>query len=396
MAKTSLSITFLYPSRRVGGAQLLFIRLAKELSKNEDISVNVVDYVGGYLEGQLSSHPNIKVLPYRNSSVDIENGTVVVTPLSNFADLQFLLKGDLSQIKVLFWSIHPTNLNYVLNANGRKWFGGKAEVKNFLHTLSDQGNIIYMDEANFLAVKEEIQLPIKPTYLQIPLEIKEYKKKERAKSDKLNIGWLGRISYDKINSLIKIIDEISALPEKNDIVFHVIGNGERINELEEYLKKSNINYVLVGVLIDEDLSLYMNEFIHLGVAMGTSCMEFAARKIPVFLVDFGYKRFPEKIKYNWLFETNFYSLGSEINPLNHRNHSFRDLVKQCQDNPDIGQKCYNYVVHNHNIKDISLKLIDYCQMLKEFDMVTFNRIQRKLNPPIYSKIYSLYRRIRNF
>jgi hypothetical protein len=392
----SLSITFMYPSRRIGGAQLLFIRLAVELSKSDTIVVNVVDYPDGFLASQLSNYNKVTILPYSNGCVKIYEETVLITPLSNFADLKYLIKGDFTKIRILLWSIHPTNIDYVFASNGRKWFKNVLPVKNFLKSLSDLGNIVYMDEANFLAAKKVIGLKNHPEFLQVPLEIKNYKSEVKEYYDKVNIAWLGRISYDKIFSIIKVVDEIKALKNNSQIVLHIIGTGEKLDQLEIYLKKSGIKYLLVGTLVDDDLSFYMNKYIQIGVAMGTSCMEFATRKIPVFIIDYCVERFPNNIKYNWLFETQNYTLGSDIDAVTHRNHTFNELLNQYETDESLGQKCYNYVIENHNIDHVALKLIDYCRGLKPIDNYSFAKIQKILNPAIYRIFYVLYRRMRRF
>lgn len=393
--KDTLSITFLYPSMRVGGAQLLFIRLAIELSKYDDLLVNVVDYPCGYLESQLKSYDRITILPYINGSVAIGDETVLVTPLSNFADLTHLVEGNFANIKVLLWCIHPSNLDFVFNGNARKWFRNKKKLKSFIEMLSDAGNIVYMDEANFLAVNELVPINKKPEYLQIPMEIKDYISTDKSVSKKLNIAWLGRISYDKVYSIIKIIDEIKLLADWDKVVFHVIGVGEKFNLLESYLKESGIDYILKGTLEGDDLSKYMLEKIDLGVAMGTSCMEFAARKIPVFIIDFSEEEFPKNVKYNWLFETQNYTLGSHINSVTNRNHVFFELINEYKKDNTLGQKCYQYVVDNHDIKVVALKLIERCENLKYIELPQFNTIQKMLNPSLYIFFCYLYRKGKN-
>lgn len=394
--KDTLSITFLYPSRRVGGAQLLFIRLAIELSRYDNLLVNVVDFPGGYLESELKGYDRITILPYIEGYVEISNEMVLVTPLSNLADLKHLVNGNFAKIKVLLWSIHPSNLDFVFNANGRKWFGDKKKLKEIIKNISDAGNLIYMDEANFLAVKELLAINKQPEYLQIPIEIKDYISTVKIETDKLNIAWLGRVSYDKVYSIMKIVDEIKSLVDRDKVVFHVIGTGEKFNELESYLKESGINYVLPGTLVSDELSAYMIENIQLGVAMGTSCMEFAARKIPVFLIDYSEEKFPNEIKYNWLFETQYYTLGSHVNSATYRNHVFVELLNQYKNDVTIGEQCYQYVENNHDIKKVAVKLISHCKSLKPIDVLEFNVIQKLLNPPLYNSLYSLYRRIRRF
>ena len=392
----SLSITFMYPSRRIGGAQLLFTRLAIELSKKDKIVVNVVDFPDGFLASQLINYNKVNILPYTNGCVTINEETVLITPLSNFADLKYLIKGDFSKIKILLWSIHPTNIDYVFASNGRKWFKNVLPAKNFLKLLSDLGNIVYMDEANFLASKKVIDLESQPEFLQVPLEIKDYKPEVKGNSDKINIAWLGRISYDKIFSIIKIIDEIKALDNFDQMVFHIIGTGEKLEQLEVYLKKSGINYFLAGTLVENDLSSYMNKNIQIGVAMGTSCMEFATRKIPVFLIDFSEEKFPDNIKYNWLHETQNYTLGSDIKEATKRNHTFQQLLNLYKNDSTIGEQCYEYVVRNHDITKVAEKLISHFEVIESTDVAAFNKAQNLLNPPLYKYLYSLYRRIRRF
>lgn len=389
-----ISITFLYPSYKIGGAQLLFIRLAIELSKYNNILVNVVDYPGGYLESKLKNYNKIKIISYENGYIELSEETVVITPLSNFADLKYMIKGDFRKIKILLWAIQPTNINYVLNSNGRNWLGGKFLVKEFLKTLSRSGNILFMDEANFLAVKNVININNSHEYLQIPVEIKDYNLDDKCQTDKINLAWLGTVTVNKIYPLIKIIDEIKSYEHSKKIFFHIIGKGEYMSQLETYLKKSKINYVLAGTLEDEQLSLYIKKYIQIGVAMGTSCIEFALRKVPAFLIDFSEKRFPKNIKYNWLFETKHYTLGSHINESSNRNHNFCSILNQYRNDSSIGEKCYEYVRNNHDIKKVAIKLISHCNDLKPIDVFKFNKIQKLLNPPIYYCLYYLYRKLK--
>lgn len=388
------SITFLYPSYKIGGAQLLFIRLAIELSKYNNILVNVVDYPGGYLESKLKNYKKIKIYSYESGYFKISDETVVITPLSNFADLKYMIRGDFRKIKILLWAIQPTNIDYVLNSNGRNWLGGKFRIKKFLKTLCCSGNILFMDEANFLAVKDVITINKSHEYLQIPVEIKDYNFDNKYQTDKINLAWLGSVTVNKIFPIIKIIDEIKSFEHSENFFFHIIGSGEYMSQLETYLKKSKINYVLAGTLEDEQLSHYLKKHIQIGVAMGTSCMEFALRKVPAFLIDFSEKRLPGNIKYNWLFETKNYNLGSHVNKSCDRNHNFSSILNQYKNDSTIGEKCFEYVRNNHDIKKVSIKLISHCNDLKPIDVFKFNQVQKLLNPPIYYCLYYLYRKIK--
>ncbi|AFD09310.1 hypothetical protein Solca_4320 [Solitalea canadensis DSM 3403] len=390
------NICFFYPSKNVGGAQLLFVRLAIELSLIEGLNIKVIDYSEGFLTKQLANTPNVSLIPFVNGKAKIDFETILITPLSYIADIEYLVDFNIQEVKLLFWAIHPDNLKDSLYAKGRKIFINKAQLRHYIVTLSEKGNIIYMDGANFYSVVKELDINFKPFYLPIPVDIKE-QSKVRIKKDKvLNLGWLGRISYDKINSLYKIIDEVRFFSElkKFNIHLHIIGDGEEKEDLITYLKKSNVSYTLAGTLMNQYLDNYIIENIDLGVAMGTSCIEFASRKIPVFLIDFSHDRFPNDYKYNWLFETEDYTLGSNVNSISERKNSFEQLIKQFSDDNKLGEKCYLYTLNNHYIKNVLNSLLLHCEDLVACDRNEWKMFQKKINPILYKISYKLYRKLK--
>ncbi len=386
------SITFLYPSRRIGGAQMLFIRLAQEFSTYDDVSVHVVDYPDGYLRSQLVQNSKIHFLPFNDGSVVINFQTTVITPLSNFSDIRYLIKSDFALLNLLFWAIQPYNLQYALYYNGRKLFGHQREINSFVKDLCMSGNVVYMDEANYLGVTAILGDDLNSKYIPIPLDIPlNSVENKKISNGKINIGWLGRISFDKINSIVRIIDEIKLSVESKNIIFHIIGDGEKLPDLLVYLQQSKIDFILTGVLVGNDLDNYMLQNIDLAVSMGTSCMEFAIRKIPIFIIDYSFDPFPEKIKYNWLFETKNYTLGSDIVSAGIRNHSFSQLLSQFKHDHTLGEKCYQYVKENHDIKPVTRLLYEHIVRLSPLDWKKFKLINSYLNPFWFKILYGLFR-----
>lgn len=372
---------------KIGGAQLLFIRLAKELAKIKELEVFVIDYSGGYLESKLTNQSNIKILNFNNTPVVINKKTTIITPFTNILNIDKLVKIDVPSIGLLLYAIHSDGIKYILYKNGRRWFGGKQKAKDMIKYLSDNGNIIYMDKANYDAVKEDIDISAS-YYLPIPAEAKGCAVLPLKKyGDVINIGWLGRICYYKIHSIIKIADEIKNINSNRKIVFHIIGEGDKKQKLTRYLNSIGIDYRVPGILEEKKLSDYIDENIDMGVAMGTSCLEFAYRKIPSLLIDFSEKPFPKDVRYNWLFETELYTLGSELGKATHRNHDFSDILEQLELKSELGQLCYNYVIQNHSIIKTSSKLFEHLNNIPDVKTERLIRLQKLVSPKAYEYFY---------
>ncbi|MFN3784295.1 MAG: hypothetical protein ACK4R6_10265 [Spirosomataceae bacterium] len=388
------SITFFYPSRKIGGAQMLFIRLALEISKYDNISVNIIDYRGGYLESQVKNIEKINVIPYIKGCTKIEHETILITPLSNLLDINKLFNDDIKEVKILLWSIHPENLKFVLQGNGRKWFANEMKAKKIIKEIALKGVLTYMDAANFQEVKKKLSIETQPEYLQIPIIIENEVQDIKIYSETVNIAWLGRLAQDKIYSILKIIDEISISEYKDKIVFHVIGGGVKESEIRKYLVRKKIKYVFTGVLEGRDLSRYMVEKIQIGVAMGTSCMEFATRRVPVFIVDYSASKFPLNVKYDWLYQTQDYTLGMDVQGAMERKHNFDEIINDYLNDKTLGDKCYNYVKDNHDIGTVVKKLLNKCEALKEVEFSIFRNLNDFLIPTPLAEVYILYSKIK--
>ena len=93
------NITFFYPSTIVGGAEYLFIRLAKHLAHlGHDVSV--VDLKQGFLSRELQDTP-VQLIPYEKDIPIVipENTHLILTSmlLFNFTNLQI---SNLSKILI--------------------------------------------------------------------------------------------------------------------------------------------------------------------------------------------------------------------------------------------------------------------------------------------------------
>lgn len=398
-----MNITFLYPSRRVGGAQLLFVRMAKFLSEQREVEVSVVDYNDGFLKESLKG-TSVNILEFVGNKVSVNFDTTIITPLSNITDCRKIVVSD-SNVNFLFWSIHPDGLKYALEDKGRKYFLiDHSEIKKKVRFLAEKGGILFMDDTNLHAISTYLGYTLSPSYLAIPLEEKAslLKKDLNEENGIINIGWLGRLSDDKINSLYNIIDRIEELVSvySGKLHLHIIGDGEEKEHLLSYLKNKKCEYTYVGTLLNKNLEEYLIKNIDLGVAMGTSALEMGIRRIPVLLLDYSYSVFPPNLRYYWLFESNSFSLCKHVTDTHIRKHKFEDIIESFPSKrEELGAACYMYVKNNHDISVICNQLIQHIKenkQNKDIVCAEVDRVYRLANPFLYYFLYGSFQRLRNW
>jgi hypothetical protein len=110
---TILNITFYYPSRIVGGAEWLFVRMARALSDIQGYQISVVDFQDGFLKSKLSKSKVHFIENNPKNRAKIVENAILIVPISH---IRFANKDlDLPDAtRVLLWSIHPHNILYLL------------------------------------------------------------------------------------------------------------------------------------------------------------------------------------------------------------------------------------------------------------------------------------------
>lgn len=384
------AITFLYPSMSIGGAQLLFARLAMEIAVAKKGKVIVVDYVNGFIRDFLKNTESIEFIDYY-PGVALPWSSVVITPLSNLAELRYMLSSQsLLSCNYLFWSIHPDNIKHILYSSGRKFFWRKNKLRKNLADLASSGAIIFMDEANEFAFEKEVGSVQKAIFVPIPIEIKEVASIEvNRNKEAISVAWLGRLSYDKINSLKKIINDIVAFQAVNKIEFYVIGDGPEDSALRQYAKATGVALHSMGVLQGAALSNFLRSKIDIGIAMGTSCLEIGALRIPVALVDYSLNQLPEDSKYDWIYDTKKFTLGNNASWGKNRDKTLVELIAELRDDSlnEIGDKCYDYISRGHSLTRVADALIYCVKSRSDFCHAGINDVERMINPRPHEFLY---------
>jgi glycosyltransferase involved in cell wall biosynthesis len=359
-------IIFYYPSKNIGGAQLLFVRLANELSKIPECSVAVIDYPNGFLRKSVCA--SVEVIDcYQGITTRTEESATIITPVSKIISIHRELltaKGS----KFLFWGIHPENTVDILRGATRLRGRGRIsecilriinfntyyKVRRALVEGLENNSIFFMDSANrdrtitFYHLSNDcnefIPVPV-PELKQWELDIDMNKKV---------VAWIGRLSFDKIHSLLYTM---SMLNKCGDFDFHIIGDGEArtfINN-EDY---DNLHITYHGSVSNDELhGVLVKKKIGLVFAMGTSVLESSMMSIPSILVDPSYCELPNNYSPNWLYNTKGYTLGT-FKRLE-SNVTFDDLMVSylVDSKNEIGRKCHRYVKDNHSMNSVIEKII---------------------------------------
>ncbi|MEY8213398.1 MAG: hypothetical protein RPR97_02830 [Colwellia sp.] len=388
MSCTPKKIAFCFPYRGVGGVSLLFVRIATEIAKKNNIEVFVVDYEDGFMAKHKPDSVGF-ILYSDNAPCYLPNGVSVVfqtmTPWSIFPSLKFH-----NDTKLFFWNCHPYNLVPHVPLIDEKLKSYRIfnrlflktilypywkKCRRFLELLIARDAISFMDASNksvteffYFSLNISEYLPI-PAVL--PDNLKTFKK-ELTKADIIKVTWVGRIvdfKYFILKYTLRELDKICFQIDR-EIVFTVIGGGgfdERLKSDAKNLKYINVEYI---EHIEPDvLDQYLCDNCDLMFAMGTSALEAAKLSIPTVLLDVFYSELKGCYQYRFLFERDGSTLGDVLNGKDLKRHirnvrdpynvSLMNIFKQLQDDYGlISKKTKDYFLKNHDIKQVSNDLLE--------------------------------------
>lgn len=361
-------IAFFYPSRNIGGAQLLFARLAV-FYLQQGIPVLIIDYEDGFILNYIfeqNYHPQFII--FNDLPIQIEDEVCLIQHLSAIHTFSKILHLPPTST-LIFWSIHPHNIlslfrwtpiytrvSYKFSKYFTSFFEPfrKRKIQSLLSDLFSKNALYYMDKSNYETSKEIGLLNKKCDYIPIPIIEKNYQK-DRKNFEVTNFAWIGRITDSKINSFNYIVSGLSEIAKVRNITFNVIGQGDKsiVNSIK------NIKVIDHGIIQNDDLTHLLVSNIDCVFAMGTSVLESAILKIPSVLVDLSKTKFPQYYKFRWIFETSGFSLGSEAKR-SKGTIGFNDICKVVFDPEEydrISEECYLYTKNNHNIGSTAEKLL---------------------------------------
>ena len=347
------SFVFYLPSRIVGGYEFLFMRFASFFADKLNLEVYYVDYEDGFARSQLTQ-TNVKFLKYckENTVIDLEKPLHLIAPITMSYEVP-KLKNPKS--KSMFWCAHPKSIKWLMDRSGLS----EKELDKFLFKLHKASSICFMDWACWSASKKEALINFKEIYVPVFAPEKEIAPNDKASfvsQKEINIGWLGRLDNDKIFSLINVLDNLYSLETNKKRNIHIIGDGDSKDLIDVQKYSDKINIIFAATLINDQLNKYLQENIDILFGMGISALEAASLKIPSVLV-FVTDDIMRSNDFLWLFDSKKYTLGyykEQKNSVSIKITPFNEIMDSIYLNnqkEELGLKCYNYFMQNHNINN---------------------------------------------
>lgn len=383
------NICFYMPSHTVGGCEYLFARIAKYLS--DKFNIYYIDYPDGFTRSLLKD-TSVKFIDYSDNCNEIKliNNCTVITPVT----LAFKLpRFNADPVKILFWNLHPENINWFRIFNKLSC----AQLGKFLKNLSQNGGLINYDIATYSTAKKYYK-NIKKNYVSILMEKTDYQIREKLiNANELNIAWLGRLDSDKIYTLINLLENLKNYKSSLNVNLHIIGDGDSKSKIDEKKYSKYFNIKFVGTIINDELKNYLNENIDILFGMGTSLLEAERLAIPSFLGFLSDCQFSNN-EYVFTSDLEEYLVGCSLNfrTLNLKRQNLQNILDKFTS--DIGS--YSKAVINHFIKNFEissnisslLNALENCSYYQEelsCDLIKFkykkklkNYIEYKLNKNI--------------
>lgn len=384
--KNIKTIYFMDNGYGVRGGADLFIRIIMYLLKNTNISVGLIDFKDGYMTEKLKDNDNnIKFINYEDSCWDIEADSVILTSTDKLVLLKPIKdEKAASTIKILS-IIWESKIAW-------KILYSTSILKKFAKLMAEKNSLIFIDYGCLCAVEEQLNRKYTPAFF--PVYFNNENKcisasPEIIKNNEINIGWLGRLSNTKSWSLINLIKQLNIYKTEAKKIIHIIGNGPYKDDFLKILnsiKDLKVEIKFLGVLTGKALDDYLLQNVDILFAMGTSMLNGASIKIPVAGVCETGNPNCNFDRFIWLFKEKGMQLGLPDN--------FDALKKQAPDavpikeildaiyifnqKQEIGQKCYQYYIENHNNIKNSISIL--------FDSI--NRSQL-----FYSDLKDLYKEL---
>lgn len=398
-----INVYFYYPSKCLGGAELLFYRLAKELKSGGVVNPIIIDYENGYLHSHLKD-TNIDVVCCDSIKKPLIDGGVLILPPSHLLDMDRDVEIG-KNLKVLLWSIHPLNIESLLalfpflhnkKISKRKIIYSLLSYFNFRNfrvlyeKLLEYNALAFMDKANFKSVNFLTASNRAPTYIPIPVDMAVLNhaitdEKDIDKNHVFSVGWVGRLSNFKLKSVEKIYKDLVEITNTHcmRVDFYIVGNGDGFHQTQKIcVSTPYLNIKFMGPIPADELDKFIIENIDLMIAMGTSCLDSAKLAKPSLLIDVFPKEIPDIYHYKWLYETEGFTLGEYIENDVATGHRLVDIIVNT-DLQEQGSRCQEYVYQHHNISRIADSLISYCRQ-SLLDSVEFYRLIRMYKSPLVS------------
>lgn len=285
-------IIFYYPSRQTGGTQYLFKRSAEYLAENQDeYKIYYMDYQDGFSRRNIKSDKVLFLDYSEDNLLHIDDGSIIIAQLNMIGQYSRFLTFDKSKSAILFWCLHATNIRSNLTIRGNIFLVSKRkrrQIGKILHELSKIGVVKFMVYHSCFDIFKDLYYDT-PVLEWLPNIIEQNENSKmpsfsRLESSVVRFCWLGRLDAEKARNIITYMNELESLCKNIPVRLSLIGLGPAKNMLQEKAKYYSYPIDFVGEKREQNLDLYIRNETEIGLASGTSALEFAIRGKPV-IVD---------------------------------------------------------------------------------------------------------------
>lgn len=327
--------------------------------------------------------------------LDILSDAIIVVP---FNQLLFVLNDlkNYPEVELCITFMHPHTIQWFSN----QLLAGDDDCKSILKTINAADAYAFMDESNRCTVNRFSNLNFNQQYFPVCNSnnsdsgicgkgtlIGDF-------SERIQIGWLGRLDEDKIYSLLNVLDNLYYDCDDVKFDFHIIGDGNARSKINIEKFKSKIRVIYCSYLYGEQRDKYLANNIDIAVAMGVSVLDVSALKIPVIIPILSSYRFREN-RYAYLFDTSNFDLDWDILSLKQIAHKTYPISKIITDiyshklKKDYGEKCYEFSVAFFSPGNASKEFIKSisCSSLTVKQLMSNRAVKKNITA------YSVYRLI---
>lgn len=364
-------VSFYYPTAKIGGAQLLFSRIAEHLQKR-GFSIRIYEHTESFISNFLK-RKNICfeiVNAENNGKFSAGDSEIFLLSLS-FIKLIFRDFRFDNDTRFVFWDLHTNCLidqtafsglykkisNNKIRSRLIKLLDFKTREK--LNSLVEIGTqkygILFMCNYNHQFNRDSFEFKNEVHLLPIAVEIDTFQNTlTEPDTSYVRIGWISRLERDKNKILTLLIDDIAK--SKVNIELTIIGNGSDEKYIKDYVLNSGLSRVtFAGKIETQNLSHFLSKNIDIGFSMGTSALEFALMKIPTVLVpattEFKYFLSQDK-RYEWLPTIGGYDVCT-YKVADNSYKTFNSILNYYVINrQSLKEESYSYVVKNHSIETV--------------------------------------------
>ena len=389
-----MKIGFFYPSNGVGGAQLLFARLARYLILNTNFNSKVYyfDFKDGFSAELLNEEKInfIHIIIEKGKNFVIPDEIVLVVPF-DIDTIRIIQKyGFYNKVKFLFYFIEPNMLlTFFHSTKLSKLIGLKAtkilasfflarrfnNIRKLLTKSLNLHGLLFMDTENcvvpglyYLFDRTKIELLPIP----VPFITDRLLTDNKSSSEEINLFWIGNIVKQKYYSLIRIIDDFTLNLTLNGkkVNLNIIGDGPYLEDIKKHTRDFSNQVYFYGAVSPDKMNELIISKCDILFAMGTSALEGGKLGFPTVLMDILSKN-ESNYKYKWLYETKGYTLGKRKADKTNQ-HTFSEILnilksEELRDCISILNQNYTKAHDIDNVGKLFIEKLKACENTVTYD-----------------------------